>query len=433
MSRAAEGLLPAGAPEGLLPGLELDRTINIEQAVARFGADRVAEVADNFCRGDEIGYLAWKSLRGVAGGPAAGRAMLDQAIESGIDTVQNPPAEFVAFFDEVDRVPDWVDWDQLRRGSFAYWRAGKFVAAALVYGGYGLGLRYGGTRPLLFSRRAIDPATSGRRLIETLRWVVEATTPGNMQRFANGFKLTLKVRMLHASVREFCANSPHWAWEEWGLPVNSSDGLYQTGLFCAKVIDLTEEFGIRFSAQERADMFALWRYLGHVMGTPEHLNWTDEADIRAKMEVSDAVERSPDEGCRQLMGAMLDYVCGGLDGYHLIPPIVDARLDPAQRRTIANGLCRGLIGDDRCEVFGIADSRWRYLLPAIRPVVGAAEAATRRLPHNDEARCNSTLKSFAGLLRLRTDESPVAEPDELRKSMEANAHLMSAFRRRKAG
>jgi hypothetical protein len=43
------------------------------------------------------------------------------------------------------------------------------------------------------------------------------------------------------------------------------------------------------------------------------------------------------------------------------------------------------------------------------------------------------LKSFAGLLRLRTDESPVAEPDELRKSMEANAHLMSAFRRRRAG
>jgi hypothetical protein len=43
------------------------------------------------------------------------RQMLNTALEQGIDKVRNPPLALVRFFEEVDRVPLWVDWAKIDR------------------------------------------------------------------------------------------------------------------------------------------------------------------------------------------------------------------------------------------------------------------------------------------------------------------------------
>ena len=424
---------PTDAPESLLAGLALDRTVNADAALARFGKTRVTEFSDAYCRGDEIGYRAWKSMGTVPGGRATGRAMFNAAIAKGIDSVANAPDELVALFQHVEKIPGWVDWEQLRRGAIAYWRPGKIVAAALVYGGYGAALRYGGTRPLLATGRALRPETTGRRLMETLRWVVESTTPDGMKPHARGFELTMHVRMIHASVREFISKSEHWPWNDWGVPINSADALYQSGgMFCAMILDLVERAGWKYSAQEREDVFALWRYLGHVMGVPEDLNYVDEADMRAKMDVSEMLERKPDEGCRELMAAMLDFVSGGLDEYQMLPSFIETRLSDKQRRVFNNGMCRAMLGDDLCEQFGIPDSKVRYLLPAARPFIVLKERIARSLPHDDEAMCRRMIASFGDALILHKDERPVVATEELRGQLQEHHSKVSGYKRERA-
>jgi hypothetical protein len=53
-------------------------------------------------------------------------------LDEGIGAVDNPPASLVALFDRLDNPPSWVDWEQLRRGSIAYFRAGPLVSFALT-------------------------------------------------------------------------------------------------------------------------------------------------------------------------------------------------------------------------------------------------------------------------------------------------------------
>ena len=419
---------PADSPAGMLPGTGLGRTINLDRALREFGAVRVHQMTDAYVRGDEVGYHAWKSLREVDGPPGAGKRMLNQAVEKGIDSVVDPPAAMMALFDEIDNVPSWVDPEQLRRGAIAYWRAGRLVPASLVYNGYGAGLRYGGTRPTLFSRRLLDQESAGRRLRETIRWVVVATTPGSMHRFGPGMELTLRVRMIHAAVRDFISKSPHWRWDDWGLPINSADGLYQGGgLFCAAVVDGLGKLGVRFDARERDDMFALWRYLNHVMGVPSDLNYTDEADMRAKMAVSEMLEPAPDGDCGLMMNAMIDYVCEEFDQYHIIPELIDTRLSVAQKKYMTYGACRALLGDAVCDDFAIPPSRVSSLVSVARVVVNAKEIVTRRRSPNDVAVAAATIAALGRALGIEVpDEDAVVDTDELRAQMARN-HDKSAF------
>ncbi|MGH7317480.1 MAG: oxygenase MpaB family protein, partial [Candidatus Rokuibacteriota bacterium] len=134
-------------PEHLVEGSQLGRVVNYERALAVFGPGPVEHLARHYNIGDEVGYAAYLALRNVQGAPGPGRKMFLQALERGIDSVEGAPPELVALFKSVDEVPDWVDWDQLRRGSVAYWRVGKLTVMALAYAAIGAGFRtYGGSR-----------------------------------------------------------------------------------------------------------------------------------------------------------------------------------------------------------------------------------------------------------------------------------------------
>ena len=54
----------------------------------------------------------------------SGRRMFQRALDHGIDSVDEPPDSLVRLFAQLDHRPPWVDDDQLRRGSIAYFREG---------------------------------------------------------------------------------------------------------------------------------------------------------------------------------------------------------------------------------------------------------------------------------------------------------------------
>ena len=45
-----------------------------------------------------------------------GRKLLEQALNRGIDSLDDPPPELVALFGQVDHVPLWVDWERMKYG-----------------------------------------------------------------------------------------------------------------------------------------------------------------------------------------------------------------------------------------------------------------------------------------------------------------------------
>lgn len=116
----------------------------------------------------------------------------------------------------------------------------------LAYAAIGAGFRtYGGSRPLVLSRRLIERDQVGRRLIETLRWAANASKPGGMQRNGDGSWMTMNVRWIHGAVRYHLSRDKSWNWQDWGLVVSNVDSIYTMGcLFCEAVIDALEKAGI---------------------------------------------------------------------------------------------------------------------------------------------------------------------------------------------
>jgi hypothetical protein len=61
------------------------------------------------------------------GNSSQGRAMLDQALAQGIDSVPDAPASMVRLFEEFETNPPWVDHDLVERGAFLFRRYGPSV------------------------------------------------------------------------------------------------------------------------------------------------------------------------------------------------------------------------------------------------------------------------------------------------------------------
>src|SRR5690349_19422905 len=46
-------------------------------------------------------------------GAAEGRTLLDQALEEGVDSVEDAPESMRRLFEEFERDPEWLDWEQV--------------------------------------------------------------------------------------------------------------------------------------------------------------------------------------------------------------------------------------------------------------------------------------------------------------------------------
>lgn len=62
---------------------------------------------------------------GANRGPAAGRAMLDQAIAGGVGSVPDAPASLKALFADIEVTPAWVDRALVDRGATVFRRYGS--------------------------------------------------------------------------------------------------------------------------------------------------------------------------------------------------------------------------------------------------------------------------------------------------------------------
>lgn len=135
-----------------------------------------------------------------------------------------------------------------------------------------------------------DAKVVKRRLLETTQHTLgvhkdlDSIKPGG-----EGFVSSVRVRLLHASVRQrimrLAEERPeYYSIREYGYPINDLDCIGTIGTFSATTIWLGfPRQGIFLTQQEVADYLALWRYVAYIMGTPHDWLATPEA-AKAMME-----------------------------------------------------------------------------------------------------------------------------------------------------
>ncbi|HWJ80696.1 MAG TPA: oxygenase MpaB family protein [Nocardioides sp.] len=230
---------------------------------------------------DELGARLADAIR--MRGDAPGRVTMDQlrtALAGGIAAVDDPPPALAAFMAEVERVPDWVDWDLVERGGEVFRLLGRNAADVLLQLSLVGGYRFGGPTDLLVATGGLTGDMTLRRLAETQKWGASLTgaealrppAPGRPP--GEGWRLTVHVRAMHALVN--AAFEPQWDTERWGLPINQTDQASTLGLFDGVLIMGSRALGVPIGSADSRALMHLWKWVGHLMGVHEDFLVDDE-------------------------------------------------------------------------------------------------------------------------------------------------------------
>src|SRR5690606_8072229 len=262
-----------------------------------------------------------------------GFKLFEQALERGIRHVPQAPAELRRFFETVEQVPVFVDWDVVNLGGEVLFRAGPF--SGLVLGLKSLVFGYcspGGNKPLVFSGRLTDRAT--RRDNESARFVDQGALPHGIERGAPGYCIALKVRLMHAQVRRLTLDSDQWDADTWGAPINQHYMLATSLLFSVVLLRGLDMLGFDLRHGEVQRYMDLWRYAGWLSGVPLELLPTSYEDGLRLGELIYRTQGEPDDDSRALVQAFLHAA------------IQDARSPVSRARALrqlplSQGICRG--------------------------------------------------------------------------------------------
>ncbi|MEP4523589.1 MAG: oxygenase MpaB family protein [Alloalcanivorax venustensis] len=301
-----------------------------------------------------------------------GRKRVDQALEHGIDSVEDAPAELTALFHQVDHEPIWLDREQLRLACEVSHRvglAGELVLRNLsLMGGY---LAAAAAKPLAFTGELDRMAN--RRLVETGKFWIDVTTPGGLERDRDGFKSAVRVRLMHAQVRAMLLKSDKWD-PAWGHPLNQWDSMATILEFSVIFLSGLRSLGSLFSKREREAVVHLWRYVGYLMGVDERLLPACEADaMRALYQVIATIGES-DEDSRRLGEALARAsLQDSGDGW------LAKRLGRLEY-TLRAGYTRYVLGDDAGDKLGLPRTATKYVWPAQIPLRLGVELVRKSVP-----------------------------------------------------
>lgn len=317
------------------------------------------------------------------------------------------PAPVAAVFASVQPTPAWVDWRRIDRARRLFERSGVFGGLVLslraLMAGY---IAPAGNKPLAFSGRLREQAP--RRVAETARFVTAVCTPGGMRPGAEGWLITLRVRLMHAQVRRLLRASGRWESARWAEPINQHDMLATMLLFSAVYIEGLQILGFAIDQREADDWIHLWRYVAYVMGTEPELLPVDHAEAAALSDLILRTQGPPDHDSRALAAALL----GARPQLGERPA---ARLQQL-RQGMARELTRMFIGDDMADQLDIERAPgWSAILPIVPRVVGLSEQLRVRLPALEVPLRRAGTRYWAWIvgLSLRGDPARFARPDHL--------------------
>ena len=99
-----------------------------------------------------------------------------------------------------------------------------------------------------------------RRLGQNNRHMTEIFLPGGLYRTGDGWKLSVRIRILHARLRHLLNSSEEWNTEAWGVPISAAHLGYAISAFSARLLLHMKTLGADYTPEEHASFMSIWRY-----------------------------------------------------------------------------------------------------------------------------------------------------------------------------
>ena len=126
-------------------------------------------------------------------------------------------------------------------------------------------------------------------------------------RSGDGWKLSMRIRFIHARIRHLLNNSEDWDHGAWGAPVSAAHLGFAISVFSMRLLEYSMAVGARYNKEEQESVLAIWRYSGYIMGIPETILYTTGAEAQKIYEIGYMCEPRADDDCGFIVG--LSGVC----------------------------------------------------------------------------------------------------------------------------
>ena len=313
------------------------------------------------------------------------------------EALRRAPRFVRELFDPMDTPPDWVDQSDFWPGVRMFHRNSPVVLASMLAGTLVEGFSTNIAKSFFITGRLRDQGV--RRLKQNNRHMVEIFMPGGLERQGDGWKLSVRIRILHAQIRSLLGNSDDWDEEAWGLPVSAAHLGFAIVAFSARLLKHMKNLGATYTDEERAGFMAVWRYTGHLMGIPDSILFTDEEEALRVFEIGRLCEPEPDFESIAMANALINS-----------GPLLVDMTDPKVRQNFANyvfRVSRALIGRTLSDQLNYPATPLVGVLPWFRMQRRYQRFAARYL--KPLAKQNNNFTVFTSLLQVSVfDEAGIS-------------------------
>lgn len=202
------------------------------------------------------------------GGIAAANAALGRFSRDDVPLAAGAPPALAAFMAGQGGLPAWSDPGKIARAQRLFTSQGP--AFGLVLMAESLPCLYAGGRggaQTLYGTGQLS-GHFRRRASQTLRFILNVMEPGSFEPDGKGIASILKVRLMHAAIRNYVKHSAIWQGksEAWGQPINQVELAGTLLAFSSVALDGLRKLGLRISDEDQEAYFHTWKAIGTVLG-----------------------------------------------------------------------------------------------------------------------------------------------------------------------
>ena len=336
------------------------------------------------------------------------RAEMQRYIRAGMeqeeDVLAEAPSVIREFFHGLETPPEWFDAGATRPGILSFHRNSPLILGGMVGGVLVEGFATNISKSFFLTGRIRDQGV--RRLKQNNRHMLEIFLPGGLDREGDGFKLSVRIRLVHAQVRRLLNLSGEWDHEALGEPLSAAHCGWALSAFSARLLHHASRLGAVFSDEEKASFMQVWRYSGYLMGIPAAILLEDEQDALRLFRVGLMCEPSPTLESVVMANALVNAA-----------PLVIGQSDPEKRRGLAKYVYHvsgALIGKEMAHSLRYPKHQTFGVLPLFRMDVRFKRLLARLFP---KRAANMRSSDFTGLLGVSAYDDvgiSYATPDRAR-------------------
>ena len=282
---------------------------------------------------------------------------INAGMERDAKLLAEAPPPLQAFFARIETPPAWFDPASVRAGCRAFHAySDLFIPAFFV-----VTLQNAASliSKAFYMTGRVTTGQGPRRIRQNTRHFIEIMLPGALDREGEGWKLSVRIRLVHAQVRRLLRAADGWDEAVYGTPISAAHLGLASANFSATMLRQATRLGASLDAEARTSFMQIWRYASWLIGSPEALLFEgDEAATAELYRVGRVCEPPPGHEASVIANTLVEAL-----------PQIAGISDPAAQRSMVRHVyrvSRALLGDELADQLGFPRQRTAGLLRWLR-------------------------------------------------------------------